>query len=125
MFRVLREESNAQCWWSAFFQVFSALCVIQSKYGAVHNDLHVSNVRVRKVGIDTFLYYKMEDGTLLRVPTFGYIFVLIDFGRLVLYPWGRNDKFGGVISSEFARNGNCHTMVPGNYLYILLYFHPS
>lgn len=118
MYKILKDEPNAMCWWSAFFQVFAALCILRNRYGVVHNDLHSSNVRVRKVGLDTYLYYKASDGTLLKVPTFGYVLVLIDFGRCVLYPHGPKNANGqenqGFISAEFDRDGNCHSMVPDN-----------
>jgi hypothetical protein len=47
-----------------------------------HNDLHSNNI----LWVPTekeFLYYKTTDGRMWRVPTFGKIFRIIDFGRAI------------------------------------------
>ncbi len=67
--------------WSAWlFQVCAALSVFQKYIGFVHNDLHTNNI----VWVNTdepYLYYKSQTGTLFKVPTYGKLFKLIDFGR--------------------------------------------
>lgn len=67
--------------WSAWlFQVCAALSVFQKYVGFVHNDLHTNNI----VWVNTtepYLYYKSQTGILFKVPTYGKIFKLIDFGR--------------------------------------------
>ena len=52
---------------------------------------HSENIRVRHVPKKTILYYEMDD-IYLAVPTFGFIYIIIDFGRAVLKPWGASDQ---------------------------------
>jgi len=79
-------ERGSQAWesrWIAWlFQVISALCFLQSSICFTHNDLHSNNILWRKTE-SKFLYYKIKDGTVWRVPTFGKIFTIIDFGRSI------------------------------------------
>ena len=69
--------------WSAWiFQVIAALCVMQKVFGMTHNDLHTNNI-VWSSTDQPFLYYKASDGSTWKVPTYGKIFRLIDFGRSI------------------------------------------
>ena len=69
--------------WSAWiFQVIAALCVMQKVFGMTHNDLHTNNI-VWSPTDQPFLYYKTSDGSTWKVPTYGKIFRLIDFGRSI------------------------------------------
>jgi hypothetical protein len=69
--------------WSAWlFQVLAALSVAQSILGFTHNDLHTNNI----VWTDTseeFFYYTKRSGEVFKVPTFGKLFRIIDFGRAI------------------------------------------
>jgi hypothetical protein len=86
--------------WSAWiFQVIAALCVMQKVFGMTHNDLHTNNV----VWVETkeeFLYYSDTLGSTWKIPTFGKIFRLIDFGRSIFTINGKM-----IISDDF-RQGN-------------------
>lgn len=82
-------------------------------YGFIHNDLHCENVRIRRVPQKTILYYQTSDGIKLRVPTFGYVFVIIDFGRGFIKPW--NEKDNPLVSSVFAPHGECSAITPDSY----------
>lgn len=79
-------ERGSQGWesrWVAWmFQVIAALSFLQSAVCFTHNDLHSNNILWRKTD-KKFLYYKAKDGTIWRVPTFGKIFSIIDFGRSI------------------------------------------
>lgn len=69
--------------WSAWiFQILAALCVGQSLFGFTHNDLHSNNI-VWSNTTQPYLYYKTKDGTTFKVPTFGKLFRIIDFGRSI------------------------------------------
>ena len=46
-----------------------------------HNDLHINNVMYIKTD-KTYLYYKLNN-IYFKVPTFGYLFKIIDFGRSI------------------------------------------
>ena len=70
------------CWTAWLFQVICALCQIQSLWAMTHNDLHSNNI----LWIPTdkeFLYYKTNDGRKWKVPTYGKLFRIIDFGRAI------------------------------------------
>ena len=79
-------ERGSQAWearWIAWvFQIITTLAFLQSAICFTHNDLHSNNIVWRKTD-KKFLYYKAKDGTNWRVPTFGRIFSIIDFGRAI------------------------------------------
>ena len=78
-----RESQGWEARWIAWlFQVVSALTFLQSAICFTHNDLHSNNILWRRTD-KKFLYYKIKDGTVWRVPTFGKIFSIIDFGRSI------------------------------------------
>jgi len=61
------------------FQVCFGLAVGQRKFNLVHNDLHSSNIMFKETNIE-FLYFKVFN-KYYKVPTFGKITKIIDFGR--------------------------------------------
>ncbi len=69
-------------WIAWLFQVIAALSFLQDAVCFTHNDLHSNNILWRKTD-KKFLYYKAKDGTIWRIPTFGKIFTIIDFGRSI------------------------------------------
>jgi len=85
-FEEVDSEPGTKHWedtWKAWiFQIMAALSVGQTIFGFTHNDLHSNNVVWSKTDIK-FLYYKMNSGVLFKVPTYGKIFRIIDFGRAI------------------------------------------
>lgn len=85
--------------WSAWlFQICAALSVFQRYVNFCHNDLHTNNI----VWVSTeeqYLYYKSQDGVYYKVPTYGKIFKLIDFGRATA-------EIGNIqlISTDYAKD---------------------
>jgi hypothetical protein len=69
-------------WKSWIFQVIAALTVGQSIFGFTHNDLHSNNIVWSKTDKE-YLYYSCRDGLHFKIPTFGKVFKLIDFGRSI------------------------------------------
>lgn len=69
-------------WIAWLFQIIAALSFLQNAICFTHNDLHSNNILWRKTDAK-FLYYRSKDGTVWRVPTFGKIFSIIDFGRSI------------------------------------------
>jgi len=69
-------------WTAWMFQVISALSCLQTLIGFTHNDLHTNNIVWTKTEL-THLYYKTNDDTYFKVPTYGKIFRIIDFGRSI------------------------------------------
>lgn len=69
-------------WTAWIFQVICALCQIQSLWAMTHNDLHSNNILWTPTDKE-FLYYKTKDGRTWKVPTYGKLFRIIDFGRAI------------------------------------------
>ena len=69
--------------WSAWiFQVLAAMSVAQAMLGFTHNDLHTNNIVWIKTEQE-FLYYTKQSGEVFKVPTYGKLFRIIDFGRAI------------------------------------------
>jgi hypothetical protein len=108
-YEVLKNEKNVDRWWAAIFQISAGLLFAQHYFGFVHNDFHAENVRVKIVDQESFLYYRLLNKRILRVPTFGNVFIIIDFGRSFI-------KYNGIewISSEFTSSGQCSGYICNN-----------
>lgn len=64
---------------SICFQIFSSIIIMYSVFGIKHNDLHFGNIMLQETN-KKYLYYNIN-GFNYRVPTFGYIVKIIDWGR--------------------------------------------
>lgn len=69
-------------WIAWIWQIISVLTLLQSTISFTHNDLHTNNIVWRHTDKE-FLYYKAKDGSVWKVPTYGCIFSIIDFGRAI------------------------------------------
>ena len=82
-------ETKEQRWTAWMFQVVAGLAVAQQTYDFVHNDLHTNNVMWCGTG-ETHLYYHVTGAIggdrFYKVPTFGRIMKIIDFGRATFRP---------------------------------------
>lgn len=67
---------------SCYFQVAFSLAYLQKFYEFTHNDLHVSNIMYSKTD-KKYIYYKYNN-IYFKVPTYGKIFKIIDFGRSII-----------------------------------------
>ena len=96
------EKMDDQNGSSALFQVIMSLIAYQKAFSFTHNDLHTNNVMYSETN-EEFLYYKYNR-KIYKVPTYGKIFKLIDFGRSIY-------KFKGKIfcSDSFAPGGDAAT----------------
>ncbi len=111
------EEEHDEEWetrWTAWtFQIIAALCVAQGVLGFTHNDLHTNNI----VWTDTdqpYLFYKNRAGQVWRIPTFGKLFRIIDFGRSIFRvgdKWFASDDYesGGDADGQYNFEA-IHTM---------------
>lgn len=69
--------------WTAWvFQILAALSCVQTILGLTHNDLHTNNI-VWSATEEPYLYYSTRSNSVFKVPTFGKIFKIIDFGRAI------------------------------------------
>ena len=76
-------ETKDARWAAWLFQVIAALTEAQHYFGFVHNDLHSNNIMWSGTG-QTHLYYRVIKGKesfYMKVPTYGRIMKIIDFGR--------------------------------------------
>ncbi len=68
-------------WKSCLFQIIMMLITYQKVFDFTHNDLHTNNIMWNTTD-RKFLNYKYNN-TYYRVPTFGKIYKIIDFGRAI------------------------------------------
>ena len=68
-------------WKSCLFQIIMMLLTYQKVFDFTHNDLHTNNIMWNKTD-KKFLNYKY-DNKYYRVPTFGKMYKIIDFGRAI------------------------------------------
>lgn len=87
---------------SALFQVNIILLTYQKAFHFTHNDLHTNNIMYSNT-TKRFITYKFNN-EYYKVPTFGRIFRIIDFGRSIY-------KFNKEIfcSDSFAKTGDAST----------------
>jgi hypothetical protein len=99
---ILSEELSSDEWYSAFMQIIMILITYQKAFNFTHNDLHTNNVMYNKTD-KKFIYYCYKK-KYYKVPTFGRIFKIIDFGRAIY-------KFNGKLfcSDSFQIGGDAAT----------------
>ena len=68
-------------WRSILFQIIITLITYQKVFKFTHNDLHTNNIMYIETNI-TYLYYKYNN-ILYKIPTYGKIFKIIDYGRAI------------------------------------------
>ena len=75
------EEMDDDGWRSCLFQIIMILIVYQKLFDFTHNDLHTNNIMFKKTDKKYLLY--RYNHKYYKVPTFGRIFKIIDFGRAI------------------------------------------
>lgn len=78
---IVNEELKEEEYLSAFMQIIMILITYQKTFSMTHNDLHTNNVMYISTS-KKFLYYSYNNVT-YKVPTFGKIYKIIDFGRAI------------------------------------------
>ena len=84
---ILNNSISEEEWFSILMQVIMILIIYQQAFHFTHNDLHTNNVMYSKTDIK-YVYYLYKN-TYYKVPTFGKIFKIIDFGRSI-YKYNKN-----------------------------------
>jgi hypothetical protein len=87
---------------SALLQIIMTLIVYQKAFHFTHNDLHTNNIMFVNTDVE-YLFYKYKN-TVYKVPTYGKIYKLIDFGRSI---YRFQDKL--FCSDSFANGGDAAT----------------
>ena len=75
-----KDNHSLKEWYNAYFQITSAIYVLQHYFNMTHIDLHSENVLVQKVKKSGYWNYKI-DNVNYKVPNLGYRFFIIDLGR--------------------------------------------
>ena len=93
-------------WTVWIFQIIAALCAAQGALGFTHNDLHTSNIVWSETDLP-YLYYIARDSTVWKIPTFGKLFRIIDFGRAIFRvgsTWFLSDDYesGGDAEGQYS-----------------------
>jgi len=89
-------------WRSCLFQIVMILITYQKVFSFTHNDLHTNNIMFTTTD-KVYLIYKYNK-KLYKVPTYGRIFKLIDFGRAIYKFQGKN-----ICSDSFHPEGDAAT----------------
>jgi|694.fasta_scaffold32487_6 hypothetical protein len=99
---ILTQDLTTEEWLSAFMQIIMILITYQKAFNFTHNDLHTNNVMYNHTD-KKFLYYCYKK-KYYKVPTFGRLFKIIDFGRSIF-------KFDGKLfcSDSFQTGGDAAT----------------
>jgi len=95
-------ELGNEEWFSALMQIIMILITYQKAFNLTHNDLHTNNVMYNHTN-KKFIYYCYKKKH-YKVPTFGRLFKIIDFGRSIY-------KFNGKLfcSDSFQTGGDAAT----------------
>jgi hypothetical protein len=95
---IMSNDLKEEEWFSAFMQIIMILITYQKSFSFTHNDLHSNNVMYNHTD-KKFLYYCYKK-EIYKVPTFGRIYKIIDFGRSIY-------KFNGkLFCSDSFQIGN-------------------
>jgi hypothetical protein len=95
---ILNNELFDEEWFSILMQVIMILISYQKTFSFTHNDLHTNNIMYNETSKKYIIYYYNKK--IYKVPTFGKIFKIIDFGRSIY-------KFQGkLFCSDSFQNGN-------------------
>jgi len=99
---IINSELSDDEWFSAFMQIIMILITYQKLFSFTHNDLHTNNVMYNTTN-QKYIYYQFKK-KYYKVPTFGRIYKIIDFGRAIY-------KFNGNLfcSDSFQNGGDAST----------------
>jgi hypothetical protein len=99
---IINNDIPNEEWFAILMQIIMTLITYQKMFSFTHNDLHTNNVMYIPT-TKKFLYYHYKKKH-YKVPTFGKIFKIIDFGRAIY-------KFNGktFCSDSFQTGGDAVT----------------
>jgi hypothetical protein len=96
---------------SMLFQIIFSLAYLQKHFKFTHNDLHINNIMYTTTE-QKFLYYK-QNNTYYKVPTYGKLAKIIDFGRAIFTL--KNKVFFNDVFSKYGEAEGQYTY-PINYI---------
>ena len=103
---LLDDDFKEEVLLSCIFQISFTLHYLQKHYHFTHNDLHINNI-MYSLTEKEYLYYKINN-KYFKVPTYGKIFKIIDFGRSIV-----TFKNKVYMNDVFSKNGEAG----GQYYY--------
>ena len=95
---ILSKDISTDEWYSIFMQIIMILITYQKAFSFTHNDLHTNNVMYNTT-TKKYIYY-LHNKKYYKVPTFGRLFKIIDFGRSI-YKYNDN-----IFCSDSFKRGN-------------------
>ena len=98
---VNNDISNAEMC-AALMQIIMTLVTYQKCFKLTHNDLHTNNIMLCPTEKQHIIY--QYDNKCYKVPTFGYIYKIIDFGRAIYTFKGQT-----YYSDSFSKEGDATT----------------
>ena len=99
---IMKNDVNENEWDSITLQILMILITFQKKFSFTHNDLHTNNIMYVNTTME-YIYYCIN-GIYYKVPTYGRLYKIIDFGRAIY-------KFKNqlICSDSFHKNGDAGT----------------
>ncbi len=95
---IMNTEITNDEWFAYLMQIIMILLTYQKTFSFTHNDLHTNNLMYNKT-TKKYITYRFNNN-IYKVPTYGKLFKIIDFGRSIY-------KFQGkVFCSDSFKNGN-------------------
>jgi hypothetical protein len=99
---MVEDSLSDEEWEAALMQIVMTLATYQKAFAFTHNDLHTNNIMFNETD-KKFIYY-LFNKKFYKVPTFGRIFKIIDFGRAI---YRFNSKL--ICSDSFHKSGDAAT----------------
>jgi hypothetical protein len=78
---IINNDLSTDEWMSLLMQIIMSLIVYQKLFSFTHNDLHTNNIMYIPTNKKYLYYYYKKK--YYKVPTFGKVFKIIDFGRAI------------------------------------------
>ena len=78
---IYKNDLDKDEWLSALMQIIMILITYQKVFSFTHNDLHTNNIMYNETSKKYITY--CFNKTVYKIPTFGRIFKIIDFGRSI------------------------------------------
>ena len=104
---------NDKEWTSCLFQVILILSIYQKTFSFTHNDLHTNNIMY--INTDKQFLHYCFNGIHYKVPTYGKIYKIIDYGRAIYKYNGKimcSDSFHP--KGDAASQYNCEPYLDSN-----------
>jgi serine/threonine protein kinase len=107
---IIKKRFSISIIYSFLCQALIGLLCIQKLFTIIHNDFKLENILYKKVDENVQLKY-LINGTEYKIPTYGYLFMIGDFG---LYDNAFNKNNVEFIDTDRLKNSLLETLVKSN-----------